>query len=343
MYLKKVVFLSVISLFSNNFSFAQLDGLIYNPYDLWIVDADTVLVNDIADKQNTLKLFDLKDEELIASVRSGRGPGEVSSIAYKRSTLYSNGDIFIWDSGRKRMTRYTSELEYKTDVRGGKFLGSIFQAALINDSTLLTVGVGEGFFKVWRIKNNRVTEKSLLWSISEGEYEELSPLINFTLLQTLFFDNFNGILYISFEFSSMVIGIEETGIVFINQEPDNIPLPPPDEESERSGRYSLPVMGKHPEGARDVSAGGDFVYVLLNGEKISRMQQWRYLVNFEALIEKVYHAERLLKYDRFTGEFIGEINLPIPARQAKVQGDTVYLLNTLGDEPIIRKYKLDEL
>ncbi len=322
----------------------QIGDMIYNPYNLWVVGEDKLLVNDIADKEQTLKLFNFSSGALEQAVRSGRGPGEVSSMAYKRSTRYSNGDILLWDSGGKRIMRYSEDLEYRTDLAAeGSVLGKIFQAALINDSTLLTVDFSEEVLKAWRIQDNKISDNSLLWSADRNEYKELSPLANFTLLQTLFFSNYEGGLYITFEYSSMVIGVNEDGIVFINDEPDNIPLPPNDEESEKSGRYSLPTMGKHPEGARDISATDKFVYVLLNGETISKMQQIRYMANFDALIEKTNHTKRLMIYDRLTGEFLREIELPLLARQAKVQNDYIFLLNTLDDRPMIKKYKLSDL
>jgi hypothetical protein len=317
--------------------------MIYNPYNMWMVGEDRLIINDIADKQRTLKLFQFSGGELIQSVRSGRGPGEVSTVTYKRLTKYSNGDLLLWDAGRKRLMRYTSGLEYKTDISGEGLEGSIYQAGLINDSTLFTIDFTEEVLKVWRIKDNKVKEKAPLWSINRNIQKELSPLSNFTLLQTLFYTNYIGTAYIIFEFSSMVMAINEKGLVFINDEPDKIPLPPNDEQSEKSGRYSLPIMGKHPEGARDIFATDKFVYVLLNGETISKFQQMRYMANFETLIEITHHAERLLVYDRISGSFIREIKLKIPARQAKIQGEYLYLLTTLGRNPEIKRYKLSTL
>lgn len=343
-FLKIVFTLLYISVSCINDTSAQISDMIYNPYNMWLVGEDKLLINDIADNERTLKLFDFSIDSLKEVMRSGQGPGEVSPVYYKCSTNFSNGDILLWDAGRKRMMRYTSDLKYKTDLSGeASMFGNLYQAGLINDSTLLTVDFHDEFLKAWRINDNEISEHSLLWSIHINDYEELSPLSNFTLLQTLFYSNYGGMLYITFEFSSLIIGIDEDGIAFINSEPANIPLPPPDNESEKSGRYSLPIMGKHPEGARDISVMDDLVYVLLNGRTISKLEQMRYMVNFETLIDKVKHAERLLVYNRFTGEFINELKLPMPARQAKVQGEYVFLLNSLGDVPVIKKYKLSEL
>lgn len=342
-YIKTFTYTFLILAFFSIETSAQIEDMIYSPYDLWLVGDEGLLVNDIADKKRTLKLFEFSSGTLKQTVRSGRGPGEVSSVYYKRSTTFSNGDILLWDAGRKRMMRYSPDLEYKTDISGEGKIGSIYQAGLINDSTLFTVDFTEEVFKAWRIQNNKISENSLLWSINRNKRKELSPLSNFTLLQTLFYTNYKGMLYITFEFSSMVIGVNEDGIVFINGEPDSIPLPPNDEQSEKSGRYSLPIMGKHPEGARDISAAGKLVYVLLNGETISKFQQMRYALNPEDLIEKVNHTKRLLTYNRMNGKFLREIELPVLSRQAKVENGNIFLLNTLGKKPIIEKYKLSEL
>ncbi|HBQ60794.1 MAG TPA: hypothetical protein DD671_14550 [Balneolaceae bacterium] len=341
--IKTFFFTFLISVFLIGETSAQIGEMIYNPYNLWLAGDGEIVINDIADEKRTIKLFEFSSELLKGSIRSGRGPGEVSPSYYKRSTTFSNGDFLLWDAGRKRLMRYSSDLKYKTDVRGDATIGSSYQAGLINDSTLLTVDFSEEVFKAWRIKNNKISEGSLLWAVNRNEQKELLPLANFTLLQTLFYDNYDGMLYVTFEFSSMIIGINEDGIVFINDEPAKIPLPPVDPESEKSGRYSLPVMGKHPEGARDIAANDKFVYVLLNGETISKFQQMKYMVNFEALIEKTNHAKRLLIYNRFTGDFLKEIELPIPSKQAKISDDFVYLLHTLGEGPVVKRYKLSEL
>ncbi|WP_142454940.1 hypothetical protein [Gracilimonas mengyeensis] len=331
-------------MFYGNTVSAQIGEMIYDPYNMWLVGDHGVVINDIADEQRTLKLFDFSSGSLIQAMRSGRGPGEVSPVYYKRSTSFSNGDIFLWDAGRKRMTRYSSDLEYKTDIRGNQSItGSIYQAGLINDSTLFTVDFTEEVFKAWRIRKGGIKGKTPLWSINRTEQTEFDPLANFTLLQTLFYSNFDGVLYIAFEFSSQVMAVDEEGIVFINSEPDNIPLPPNDEQSEQSGRYSLPEMGKYPEGARDITVDSSYMYLLMHGGSISKWQQLRYATNFDALIEKVNHTKRLLIYDRYSGAFLEEKKLPILSRQAKVRGDSIYLLKTLGRNPEIRKVKLAEL
>ena len=46
--------------------------------------------------------------------------------------------------------------------------------------------------------------------------------------------------------------------------PENIPLPVHDE---KSGGYGLPIMGKHPEGARDIALDDNYVYITFSGKK----------------------------------------------------------------------------
>lgn len=337
---RSLFFAFLISVFSVVEASAQISDLIYDPHDLWVIGEDRVLVNDLALKDSPISVIDFENDAIVASLRTGKGPGEVSSTFYKRITKYSNGDILLWDAGQYRITRYTADLQYLDDISGSVFKNRIYQAGLVNDSTLFTVQLGDEFLKLWRIRNSGIEQENLIGSISLHDLEGLQGLKNFTLLQTLHFTNHDGVVYMNCEYSSFLAAFDENGLLFLTDEPNNIPVPPHDE---KNPIHALPDMGEHPEGARDVSVADEIVYVLLNGRTISKLEQMRYMINFEALIDKVNHAESLLMYDRITGEFLKEIELPIPTRQAKVQGEHIFLLNSLGDVPVVKKYKLSEL
>lgn len=309
---------------------------IYNPENIWILHDDNLLVNDIGMKSSPLNLIDFKTDSVISSLREGRGPGETSSTFYKRVTQFSDGDILLWDAGLNRITKFSDSLKYKTEIRGPALEKKLYQVALVNDSTLFTIDNSEQFMRAWRLGGNQVDNEDELWSISRSEYKELSPLSNFILLQTLYYTNYDGVLYIAFEFSSLIMAIDENGIQFINDEPDQIALPV---HQEKGGNFSLPVMGQHPEGARDISADEDYLYVTFSGETTSKWEQIRYALNFDTLIERIKHSERVLIFQRKTGEFVGEIKLPLRARKFKVAGDHIFLLNTIDDKPEILKYR----
>lgn len=316
----------------------QLKNSIYNPQDFWVFDKDLILVNDIGIKTSPVGLIDFKRDSLVSSLRAGRGPGEVTSTFYKRVTKYSNGDFLLWDAGSNRIMKYNDSLGYITDIRSFGKGKRFYQAGLINDSTLFTIENSQNFLSAWRIKDDGTFGDEKLWSITFEDYKDLSPLKNFVLMQTLFYTNFNGVLYIAFEFSSHVIAIDEKGVKYIQDGPDNIPLPTQDE---KSGVYGLPVMGKHPEGARDITVDNNYIYITFSGKKISKWEQMKYTFNFEELIEKVKHSRRLLFYDRESGNYLGEVELPESAMKFKISGSSAYLLSSVKGMPTIYKYELN--
>lgn len=313
---------------------------VYDPQQVWLAGKNKVLVNDLAQKTSQIHLIDETEDSISEMLRTGRGPAETSTTFYKRVTKFSNGDFLFWDAGLNRTSIYDSTLNYKVDIGGSGLRTKFYQTALINDSTLATFDFNEPFLKVWRIRNNRVNTNNLLWGINLDDYEELSPLKNIMLLQSLYFDNYDGILYIGFEFASILMAIDEEGVKFITDKPDEIPLPI---NTDKEFAASLPVMGKHPEGARDVAVDENYVYLLFSGETISRFEQMKYTFNFETLIDKVKHSKRLLLYDRFTGNFIREVKLPIYVKGFKIRGNEAYLLNSIDKEPRILKYKVESL
>ncbi|WP_018126246.1 hypothetical protein [Balneola vulgaris] len=317
----------------------QIENSIFDPENIWIINESEILVNDHGFKSSPISLIDFNSDTLISTLRKGRGPGEVTSTFYKRVTAFSNGDLLLWDAGANRIMKYTKRLDYITDLRfdgkGRKF----FQVGLINDSTLFTMQNSSNFISAWRIEDNGILNRNELWSISIDEYEELAPLKNFILQQTLYLTNYDGVLYLAFEFSSLLVAIDENGIKYFQDGPDNIPLPMNEDEG---GIYSLPVMGKHPEGARDISVNKDHVYITFSGETISKWEQIKYTFNFDELIEKISHSKRLLIFDRETGNFIDEIELPRAAMKLKIVGNSAFLLNSIDDVPRIYKYTLEE-
>lgn len=160
--------------------------------------------------------------------------------------------------------KYNDSLQYITNIRASGFGRRFIQAGLINDSTLLTMENSPKFLRAWRIKDNTINESEILWSISIDEYEELTAYKNFVLMQTIYFVNYDGALYLTFEFSSLLIAIDENGVKYIQKEPENISLPVHDE---KSGGYVLPIMGKHPEGALDIALDDNYVYITFSGKK----------------------------------------------------------------------------
>lgn len=336
-YLSVLVLILALAINANWVLEEQVIHSIFNPENIWQVGNDSLIINDLGINLSPINLVDVSKDTVLKSLKTGQGPSETSSTFYKRITKFSNGDILLWDAGLNRITKYESNLNYIVDMSGSAFNKRFYQAAVINDSTLMTIDNTEDFLKVWRLEKDRINTDNLLWSLKYRDYESLGSLSNFILLQTMYYDNFDGVLYIAFEFSSIILAIDEDGVIFINDKPDLIPLP-----KNKDQQMSLPAMGKHPEGARDVSVDGKYVYLLFSGETISRFEQMKYTFNFEILIDKVKHTKRLLLFDRITGEFVKETELPVLAKDLKIKNNVAYLLNSLEDVPKILKYRVDD-
>jgi len=137
-YLVVVVSVTTTAEYHLNYSLvSEIREVVYNPYDMWTIDESYAIVNDLADKQEPIKLIDIVEGYTIKSLRVGQGPGEVSPTQYKRVTKFSDNSILLFDAGNQRLTKYGSNLEYLYDLSGSALSNRIYQAGLVNDSTLI--------------------------------------------------------------------------------------------------------------------------------------------------------------------------------------------------------------
>lgn len=312
----------------------------YNPYSVFKISDDAILIYDTRNTQQPINQVSLKEGSfrLLNNLSSGQGPGEINETFYKRVTTFSNGDILLWDRGQTMLTKYDSSLNYINDLKGRALQSGIIQAGLINDSTLVTVeNDQENVFKAWRLSDDETTSSEPLWTISFDDYPQLNGLKNFILKQAMYFTNYENVLYVAFEHSSVILALDANGMKFINDEPDENPFPEFDSENPV---FSLPNMGSYVEGTRDIDVDGNYIYLIYKGESTSKWEQLRYSNNFDELIEQVKHSKRLLIFDRETGQFVYETSLPIEAKQIVVIDNQFYLLNSLNDYPSLIRYSL---
>ncbi|MEX0720629.1 MAG: hypothetical protein WD059_08180 [Balneolaceae bacterium] len=310
----------------------------YNTYGMWLLGEDSLLFEDLAIHETPLLLFDVDRDTAINLIQTGRGPGEVHPTFYKRTTKFSNGNILLWDSGHQRASIYDRNLKYQNTLSGDVFNQRIYQVGLINDSTLFVSGSKKARFEIVRLKRFIVDEANIINTIDFDDYGELQGLNNFMHRQAIYLANDGDRIYLSFEFSSVIMGISEKGIEFKTSLPGNLTLP---DFHENSPTYSLPKMGEHPECSRYIAVNNRFVFSLFNGENISKWQQIRYASNFDFLIDKAKHTKNLLIYDKRDGSFINEIELPIESKFLAVSGDNIfYFINSLNDKTVLFKYLL---
>jgi hypothetical protein len=314
----------------------EIQDVVYNPYDMWIIDELSVIVNDLADKQEPIKLIDIEEGYKIKSLKTGQGPGEVSATQYKRVTKYSDNSILLFDAGNQRLTKYNSNLDYKFDLSGSALSKRVYQAGLVNDSTLILIDNSESFIRGYRFSSKYVNESDILFEISMNDYSELNDFKNFALLQAMFITNSNSTMYLSNEFASFIIALDEKGVKWISNIPNGFNLPVAD--SENLG-YMMPRIGSHPEGSRGIYYHNGYVFMHFHGETISRLEQMRYTFNFDSLLEKMKHTSKLMVFEANTGEFIGKYFLPEHARNIGLVGEKLLLINSLDHAGNIRVYE----
>jgi len=312
----------------------------YNPFSVFKISDDAILIYDTRNTQQPISQVSLKEDSFTLKnhLKSGQGPGEVNETFYKRVTTFSNGNILLWDRGQAMLTIYDNSLNYIGDLEGRALQSGIIQAGLINDSTLVTVeNDQENVFKAWSLLDDKTTSSEPIWTISFNDYPQLNGLKNFILMQAMYFTNYDNVLYVAFQHSSVILALDADGMKYINSKPDENPFPEFDSENPV---FSLPNMGSYVEGTRDMDVDGNYVYLIYKGESTSRWEQMRYMNNFDELIEQVKHSKRLLIFDRFTGQFVYETTLPIEAKQIAVVDNQFYLLNSLNDYPSLIRYRL---
>ncbi|WP_018128004.1 BF3164 family lipoprotein [Balneola vulgaris] len=335
-------FLSIIYVFvifsRSWYPLGEASESLFNPNHIVVLEEDRILVNDPVDNVYPIRSINFTLDEEVAHLREGRGPGEVSPMFYKRFTKFSNGDLLIWDAGLSRIGVFTANLTHKRDLTWNTFEAKIYQAALINDSTLVTIDYSENFLKAWRINKTGFSESDLLWQHSLSKSPELKALSNPLMLQTLLFANDGERLLIAFKYSSLIINVTEAGVHYLTDGPEGIPIPNP----QIKGGFSLPDINIHPVGAIDISVGEDYIYVVFSGRIVSKSELQEYASDIDLLLEQVEHANRLWVFDKSNGDFVKEVNLPKSAKSFQIIGRKAYLLNTLEDYPKITKYQLPD-
>ncbi len=210
---------------------AQFEDVAYDPYDVWLITDSKVLINDLADKRNPLRLFSLDEGSIIRHLNTGRGPGEVSPTLYKRTTTFTNGDIALFDSGNQRLMVYDSTLAFKYQFRGSAMEQHMTQAGLINDSTLWTMTLNDDFISVYRIRNQMIHTQDLMYSLQPSSTPEFAEFSNTALRVSIFISNRDGKLFMTSEHASWVAAFDETGLSWITNRPDGFGLPKADSEN----------------------------------------------------------------------------------------------------------------
>ncbi len=316
--------------------FYRQNAHLLDPYDFWMLNDDLALVSDPANNEFPVYILDLVSGNIVANIRAGNGPSEVHPTFYKRVSRFSNGDIFLWTWGQNRANIFYDRLQYLRMLDGEPVRQTLYQVSLLNDSTVCIVDVHpDSFLKLFRLHEGYDVkdEKSLL-SISIHDHDFLFPLRNHIQKQTIRIDSDGESLYMGFEYSSLLLRINEYGIQWYTFIPFELPVP---DVYEEEGIYALPDISRHPLGILDIAVDDRFLYVILSNEKLSRVRFLRHIANPDKLIDEMKHRDIVHRYDKENGSYLDSFQLPVSAKRIDVTDDALYLLHSYDTLPAIIK------
>lgn len=333
---------------------ATYDEGFFNPGEFRILgggkEPSVLLVLDHSASDQMLARLRLDDGTTVGhTIRSGRGPGEVSGKGMEISQ-FSDGGVLLWDSGHRRASVYDADLRFEGQVHGLQGL-SVDPVALVNDSTLAVVmsSSTSELFRLYRLhqasESVHVAEEPLVTIktvdhevLDQGQLDE-----NFMIRQGVA-RRIEDELYFGFMFGSLVTGMTENGLTWATTRPVNHALPV---YNFRDGNaFVAPPLDKFSRGVLDLTGDESHLYVLYSGQKfeddrglLERITQRDVADGMEA----IDHSDRLFVFDRATGAFVREMRLPIRAKALEVTSRYVVLLATEErDAPAFEVYRVPE-
>lgn len=136
--------------------------------------------------------------------------------------------------------------------------------------------------------------------------------------------------------------MEESGsIKYITGKEQEIGFP---EYESNDGVIEAPDHGEFPQATLSMTVNDNHIFVLHSGrifdEGWLRSVIHQITERWEEQNMEYDHSDRLLIYDKHSGEFINEIQLPEPAYKIQATNDFFYIYSYL-DEPVFVKYKMD--
>lgn len=315
----------------------RLEKGLANPSDFYVTDRDRAVVLDEKRLACALAFIDLTSGTPQNCHAIGRGPGEIAAQGQKVVTKRSDGSIWVSDTRGTKV--YASDLSYRFDVRG---INAQLTAPL--SDTLVgqyLFAPGNALVRMHHLKSEREVGVDPIGTVSIDRWTALEPLRNNFMLRQgpVLVDDSSW--FIGFDFSSHIIRLNPDGIEYIIYEPSNVDFP--DYGYATNEGYAAPDASKHPAGTVDLDADDTYLYVLHHGRTFD-VNPFKQLVavvrgRIEASIEEWGMTDRLFVYEKATGNFMGEVSLPLRARAIEVTEEAVYILSNDGIPPSIIKYK----
>ncbi len=310
-------------------------------------DQHYVVIYDYADRNYPLKIYDSNEGKITKRIRSGAGPGELSSsegIPLSFSTLKDEYAI-IYDNEQFRGMLYDADFEFVSDLSGLDDY-RLRQFAVQTDTTALGM------------KRTSQTEPLMHFGLQFSDEQlqvieskklktpsELEPVVKNSLLRQGRSTAIDGRSLYSFTYSSYLLSVSDH-VEWVNGEPENYTFPDYDGVeilAEGATRLRSPDVTEHPIGTLDIAANRDYIFKLYSG-KNAESEGWLSRLTNDISIDtdELFHATRLIIYDH-EGNQLKETTTPMDARTLAVTDSRIYLGSEMEDKPVIREYRLEDL
>lgn len=319
----------------------QTEGIIY-PSGFYVFEDHKAIFHEPLSGSETVTKVDLQTGELLASLRSGQGPGEVTPDREKVITQTESGEYWLWDSGHQRGMLLDSTFSYQSDL-GANQSNLAFALPLSDDRVgSWSIFSRSNLFSIREFDNFTVVDEEPFETIPYEDYDEFEQVAQNPLSRqgpTLAKD---GAIYQGYLYSSTMVKLTADGLEYLTGQEQNIPFP--EYDSGRDGVFEAPDHGLFPQATLSIAANENYLFVLHSGRKFDegrlRTAYYRITGRWEELNEKYDHTDRLLIYDRATGDYLHEMELPEPANKIQATDSYLYSYSYMEQDPVIITYEM---
>ena len=314
----------------------RYEGKMANPKDVTVTADGHALLLDPARREAGLTLIDLEQQQEVARVASGYGPGLIRMEGNQVLTQSEDSTLWLWQRSGKQLSIFEKKLQHHASRTLSDAGDGLFP---LNDSTAVaakSLSSGKTLFEYHSINDGYRFAKSSNPDVTANAHPLLGPLGKNPMLRQGHYVVDEGEAFIAFRFSSTILKLDNDGVQQVIPGQNAIPFPKYEVRSDDSNGYQAPDVTEHPIATTDLSLGDRYVYVLHHGETfdIGTLSQFTKAVRgrMEAAVEEWELTNRLLIYDRSSLEFVRELELPHEARAISVDADHLYIL-TVDDMP----------
>ncbi len=310
-----------------------------NPLSFHVLEENVLAVVDYDSPERIVSIMRMPDGETLGSLREGQGPSELSRGGLKYIHPLTRNRLWVWDGGARRGIVLDGMEEQSTIHRPSALL-----FVPLNDTAAVSYGNSRSQLATYhRIDLEAGSIDDPHFGIEYADHSDMQPLHQNYLLKQGAFAADDDALFIGLHFGSHVYRVAAEGLGFETFEPARIPIPPPASDD---GSIMAPDNADHPQTALALSVDGDELYVLFSGVQLQMSEAQAMLLaargRLDAVLEEAETSDRLLVYDKYTGEFLREVRLPVRARDVEIRGEDVYILTVDDMPPTIIRYRMEQ-